>query len=318
MTSPQFTQESWARDLLTRMGYPVTTNNMTSVMAWEYAEGGHFNNAATFNPLNSTRAHGTYGSMNSVGVATYPDYETGMTQTIKTLNLPYYAKVRESLAADASPATTTAAVSASPWGTWHGDAHPRTSIGRAEKYLQTHPVTPVTPAPDAGAGSHPLPVPAPTATPTPATSGTGGTSGSFRGADVEGLDGLSRDFTQAAEIVDGVRTACEAIVAAASIFGPFGAAFVAYLKGTVIPWLTKIEQALRSMSQVLATHSQAQKDASSAGTSLPTYTSTGSLPVGNTADYPLLGQGGAAATGAPVTSGTPAATIGSAPLIGAL
>ena len=50
------TEYSWAKDLLTRMGYPVNQNNVTSVLAWEYAEGGHFHNGARFNPLNTDDA----------------------------------------------------------------------------------------------------------------------------------------------------------------------------------------------------------------------------------------------------------------------
>ena len=134
-----FTRESWARDLLTRMGYPVTDHNMTSVLAWEIQEGGHFANRATFNPLNSTLGHGSYGSMNSVGVATYPDYETGMAQTIKTINLHYYDKIRADLKADADPSVTTADIKASPWGTWHGGASTAGALGQARHSVAAQP-----------------------------------------------------------------------------------------------------------------------------------------------------------------------------------
>jgi hypothetical protein len=71
------TPQSWARDLLTRLGYPVGPNNMAAVLAWEYQEGGHFANDARLNPLNTTLDHARYGAINSVGVARYPYYETG-------------------------------------------------------------------------------------------------------------------------------------------------------------------------------------------------------------------------------------------------
>lgn len=132
------TEQSWARDLLTRMHLPVTHNNMVTVLAWEYAEGGHFHNGAKYNPLNTTRDHAKFGSINSVGVATYPNYKTGMEQTIATLDLPAYKKVREDLAHDASPSRTAGAISASPWGTWHGvSAAP--ALARASKAVKAHP-----------------------------------------------------------------------------------------------------------------------------------------------------------------------------------
>lgn len=303
----EFTRESWARDLLTRMGYPVTTENMTSVLAWQIQEGGHFNNAATFNPLNSTLGHKTYGSMNSVGVATYPDYETGMTQTIKTLNLHYYDKIRADLKAGADPAVTTADIKASPWGTWHGGASTKGALNQAGKYLQAHPVTPAPAmAPATTTGTPPAtPAATPAVAATAAAAGGVAATGTFTGADVDGLDHLAKEFSQAAQIVDGVRAACEAIVAAASFFGPFGAAFIAYLKGTVIPWLMRIGQSLRAMSTVLTGHADAQRDASSASTSLPSY-------------RPPAPAATAASVPAPVAAvQTPAAVVGSVPTIGA-
>lgn len=133
-----FTQESWARDLLTRLGYPVEPNNLTTVLAWEYQEGGHFANDARFNPLNTTYDHAKYHAINGDGVASYPDYETGMRATIATLRLPAYATVRSDLAADRSPQRTTAAIAASPWGTWHGSS-PGPVVARARHTVHAHP-----------------------------------------------------------------------------------------------------------------------------------------------------------------------------------
>ena len=159
---------------------------------------------------------------------------------------------------------------------------------------------------------------------TPATS-------SYRGADVDGLDRLAQEFQQAAQVCDEVKAACEIIVAASFIFGPFGAAFVSYLKTVVIPWLTKISEALKLMAKVLSAHSHAQRDASSSATSLPSYSTPPSLPAGNTANYPVLppaagtGSGGTGApTPAPVgaaggsgsTSVTPPPSIGGTPPVG--
>ena len=110
----------------------------------------------------------------------------------------------------------------------------------------------------------------------------------FEGADVDGLDAVARDCAQAAQVVDDVKAVCEAIVAAASIFGPFGAAFIAYLRSVVIPWLTKIAEALQLFGKVLSMRSLLQRDASSASTSLPTYTTPGDLPSADTNNYPVM------------------------------
>jgi hypothetical protein len=149
------TPQSWARDFLTKLHYPVTKNNVTSVLAWEYQEGGHFHNDARFNPLNTTKDSARYGSINSVGVAKYPNYDTGMRETIATLKLAPYAKVRHALSTSASPATTATAIKASPWGTWHGQSV-SPAVGRAEADVKAHPSWY-----EHGAGAHPDPKPTP-------------------------------------------------------------------------------------------------------------------------------------------------------------
>jgi hypothetical protein len=154
------TPQSWARDLLGRLGYPVTANNMASVLAWEYQEGGHFHNNARFNPLNTTLNHQRYGAINAVGVARYPDYETGMRETIATINESPYAKIRQALRASAPPSTTTAAIKASPWGTWHGGGDPASLVKRARSEVAAHPSWyDSSPKHKAGTKTHPRPAP---------------------------------------------------------------------------------------------------------------------------------------------------------------
>jgi len=106
--------------MLRQGGYPVTPNNIAALAAWQKAEGGWTNNKASFNPLNTTRGK-AYPSMNSVGVRVYPDMATGVKQTLDTLNLPYYAKIR-TLLKTGKPSTSAfaQAVYSSPWGTKHG------------------------------------------------------------------------------------------------------------------------------------------------------------------------------------------------------
>lgn len=84
----KFTQKDWAVDFLTRIGAPTSPGNVAAVIAWEQAEGGHFVNNATYNPLNTTEPAGATKSINSVGVKAYPSYEAGMAATLKTITSP--------------------------------------------------------------------------------------------------------------------------------------------------------------------------------------------------------------------------------------
>jgi hypothetical protein len=111
------TRTSWAADLLTRLGAPVTTANLTAVVAWEQAEGGHFVNDARYNPLNTTYDRPGDTSVNGVGVRAYRSYESGMRATIFTLQNPRYAAVVRALRNGTSAERVVRAVVASPWGT---------------------------------------------------------------------------------------------------------------------------------------------------------------------------------------------------------
>lgn len=126
----------------------------------------------------------------------------------------------------------------------------------------------------------------------------------FLGADVEGLEKVAKTCRDAAEFAQAVRNVLRAIVAAASIFGPWGKAFVAYLEKVVIPWLERVIAALQAFAKVLSGNAEAQRKVS-AGESfdfatLPSY-QTPALPAGDTHRYPVLPPG----TGAPVTLPAP-------------
>jgi hypothetical protein len=130
----------------------------------------------------------------------------------------------------------------------------------------------------------------------------------FLGADVEGLDKVAKTCRDAAEFAQAVRQVLRAIVAAASIFGPWGKAFVAYLEHVVIPWLDRVIAALRAFAQVLSGNADAQRKVS-AGESfdfatLPSYR-TPALPAGDTHRYPVLppATGGPAILPAPLPGG---------------
>lgn len=123
----------------------------------------------------------------------------------------------------------------------------------------------------------------------------------FKGADVDGLDQIATISTAGADATDAVKAVCEALVAAGSLFGPAGAAFITYLKTTVIPWLTVVSTALRSFATVLKAASTVQRAVSAGETvdtsSQPTYQSPEQLPTGDTRNYPVVSEDGGSSAG---------------------
>jgi cell wall-associated NlpC family hydrolase len=73
----------WRTDLLKALGSPATPQNLQFLGTWQRWEGGHTNNDAKFNWLNTT--HGPGRSINSVGVKAFPSYHQGIQSTVETL-----------------------------------------------------------------------------------------------------------------------------------------------------------------------------------------------------------------------------------------
>lgn len=111
------TQESWARELLRRAGFPLTAANVSAIVSWEMAEGGHWFNTAYYNPLNTTQPAVGATPMNSVGVKAYTSWEQGFAATITTLRNGFYDGVLAALRQGSSAQAVSSAVGASPWGT---------------------------------------------------------------------------------------------------------------------------------------------------------------------------------------------------------
>lgn len=86
-------------------------------MAWMRAEGGHWHNNATYNPLNTTQRMSGASSMNSVGVKAYTSWDQGLQATVITLQNGYYGNILSALQSGASAQSVANAVVGSPWGT---------------------------------------------------------------------------------------------------------------------------------------------------------------------------------------------------------
>ena len=106
----------WARDFLTKLNMPITSENVRAISAWEQAEG----TKASFNPLATTQG-GFAGEtrFNSVGVKNYATYQDGINANAHALMNGRYQNVLDALRAGNSATAVAQAISDSPWGT-HG------------------------------------------------------------------------------------------------------------------------------------------------------------------------------------------------------
>ena len=116
-------KKTWATQLLTAMGAPVNDSNITALTTWQSREGGHWENSASFNPLNTTYdPDNKYESMNSVGVKRYNSWDEGIAATINTLtgseaDARGYSAIVNALRSGATTETILSAVSNSAWVT---------------------------------------------------------------------------------------------------------------------------------------------------------------------------------------------------------
>jgi hypothetical protein len=84
------TKEGWARAVLSGLGATATTENVAGLLAWMTNEGGHWQNSAGYNPLNTTyKMSGSTlmdpGPGRDHGVRHYNNWQQGIDATIKTL-----------------------------------------------------------------------------------------------------------------------------------------------------------------------------------------------------------------------------------------
>lgn len=82
-------QEQFASSVLQRIGAPVTSQNLSAMLTWMKAEGGHWGNTAKYNPLNTTLTTGTSVNYNTGkkgrGVQAFASWEEGVQATADTI-----------------------------------------------------------------------------------------------------------------------------------------------------------------------------------------------------------------------------------------
>jgi hypothetical protein len=113
-----FTRQSWAAALLAALGISPTQQAISNIVAWETQEGGHWNNSATYNPLNTTQhapGSSVMGGGSSAGVQAYTSWTEGLQATVQTLHNGDYGGILSNLGAPLGQFKN--AVDSSPWGT---------------------------------------------------------------------------------------------------------------------------------------------------------------------------------------------------------
>ena len=87
------TPDAFAAALIQKMGGTPTHGLLKGMRAWAYQEGGHWNNKALYNPLNTTlempgsKKINTVNNKTGSGVQAYTSWEQGIDAVIKTLGL---------------------------------------------------------------------------------------------------------------------------------------------------------------------------------------------------------------------------------------
>jgi hypothetical protein len=116
--------QQWATAVLQGIEAPVTQTNIDFLAAWARFESGpdvlRWNN-----PLNITQGPGT--DMNSVGVKSFPDPQTGAARTVQTLENGHYPAILTGLRTSQAPSwyAQNASSDLSTWGSgtsWIGNA----------------------------------------------------------------------------------------------------------------------------------------------------------------------------------------------------
>jgi hypothetical protein len=110
---------TWAENLLTALGAPVTPGNEQFVYDWEVSEGG----GGKYNPLNQGPVPGqpqltSTGSQYGGGAADYVNYQAGIQGAVDYLNMSNYTQVKADIMAN-NPTQAEQALFASPWAASH-------------------------------------------------------------------------------------------------------------------------------------------------------------------------------------------------------
>jgi hypothetical protein len=102
----------FTRDVLARIGAPVTTENVKAMSAWIASEG----TRAQFNPLATVRKADGATNFNTTGVKNFVSYEQGVETTVGAITNGLYGGVIAALRKGDDAYAVADAIAASPWG----------------------------------------------------------------------------------------------------------------------------------------------------------------------------------------------------------
>lgn len=110
-------QVRFAETLLHQLGIAPNRQNVRALVGWQQAEGGHWNNDARFNPLNTTQPmHGAGNTGSQGNIKQYRDWGQGVRATARTLRNGNYGGILRALKSGSAEDVGQAIVG-SPWGT---------------------------------------------------------------------------------------------------------------------------------------------------------------------------------------------------------
>jgi hypothetical protein len=112
----------FANSLIKGLGATATPGAVDALTTWMRFEGGHWNNSAAYNPLNTTLNMPGSHSINKVGVDAYTNWDQGLEATIKTLTGPNansrgYSAIVSAIKSGASKEDILKAINNSAWRT---------------------------------------------------------------------------------------------------------------------------------------------------------------------------------------------------------
>lgn len=110
-------QRTFAVSLLKKLNIPANSQNVRALVGWERAEGGHWNNNARYNPLNTTQPEPGAGNTGTQGnIKVYRNWDQGLNATVETLRNGRYGNILQALRSG-NAGQVAQAIGSSPWGT---------------------------------------------------------------------------------------------------------------------------------------------------------------------------------------------------------
>jgi hypothetical protein len=111
------TPAQFSTAVLQRLGIRPTSANVRAMVGWAKAEGGHWNNSARYNPLNTTQPERGAGNTGSQGnIKVYRNWNQGVQATVETLKNGHYGAILHALRGN-NPLAVANAIGQTPWGT---------------------------------------------------------------------------------------------------------------------------------------------------------------------------------------------------------